>query len=110
MIFLEQLANITDPKIRLDRYMEHQGGRTVYVDDPDMLILFPDPVDRHDRLEEWQITHWECSSLVHGAKPGVQVYGSILMDTANRRTFNNRQQKRKYAIEKARDRRIYDEL
>jgi hypothetical protein len=109
--FVTQLSRIPDPDTRMDRYMEHQGGRTVRSTDMDLMILFGyDPVAADDFLAKWADRHGnDC--YVHSRNPtSVQVLGTILPDMENRSIYQKRQQSKSYAIRKTQERREWDDL
>ena len=109
MSLVEQLSRMPDPDTRLDRYMEHQGGRTVRSTDMDLMILFGyDPVAADDSLANWADRHGnDC--YVHGRNPtSVQVLGTIIPDRENHLIFQKRKEAMAYAIRKEQERREWD--
>lgn len=109
MTSVEQISRIPDPKIRLDRYMELQGGRIVSSNDLDIMLLFSwDISASEDLLRNWsEKNRNDCDVL--GMNPArIKVYGTIMPDSENRTMFEKKVQSRDYARKKAMERREWD--
>ena len=109
MTSVEQISRIPDPKIRLDRYMELQGGRIVSASDSDLMLLFGwDISAAEDELRKWTERNGkDCDVL--GMNPArIKVYGTIMPDQENRTLFDTKIQARNYAKRKASERREWD--
>lgn len=109
MTSVEQISRITDPMVRLERYMELQGGRIVSASDSDLMLLFGwDISAAEDELRKWTERNGnDCDVL--GMNPArVKVYGTIMPNRENRTLFDKRQQRRQHAIRKASERREWD--
>ena len=75
----DQIRNIPDLKIRLERYMELQGGRTVSIKEV-CDILQTDILVSDIYLEQWAAKHDnDCSTLSTNPRE-VRVYSTILKD------------------------------
>ena len=75
----DQIRNIPDLKIRLERYMEHQGGRTVTTEEVGT-ILQTDVLVSDIYLEQWAAKHDNDCSTISTNPRSVRVYSTILKD------------------------------
>ena len=111
MIQIEDLSRIPDPKVRLDRYMELQGGRVVSATDPDIMTLFSwDVLEAEDALAGWSTRHRNDCDVLNMNPARIKVYGTILPDRENRTLFDKKMQARKHAGKKAIERREWGGL
>ena len=111
MIKLEDLANIKDPQIRIDRYMEFQDGKIVKADDPDIMLLFNyDPVESEDGLTNWAERHNDACSILSTYPLVLKIFGHDPNDRENRNIHFKRKKGREYAIRKSVERKEWDAL
>ncbi|MHB8395730.1 MAG: hypothetical protein ACYC9S_08945 [Leptospirales bacterium] len=106
---IEQISRIPDPKVRLDRYMELQGGRIVSASDSDLMLLFGwDISAAEDELKKWTERNVKDCDVLGMNPVRVKVYGTIMPDRENRTMFEKKVQARNYARKKAMERRGWD--
>lgn len=111
MIQIEDLSRIPDPKVRLDRYMELQGGRVVSATDPDIMTLFSwDVLAAENALAVWVSRHRNDCDVLNMNPARIKVYGTILPDRENRTLFDKKMRARNHAIKKASERREWGGL
>ncbi len=106
---VDQITRIPDPKVRLDRYMDLQGGRIVSATDYDIMLLFSwDAPAAEDALSEWSTRHRDDCDVLDLNPARIKVYGTIMPDLENRTLFDRKMQARKHAVKKASERREWD--
>lgn len=111
MIRIDDLLRIPDPRVRLDRYMELQGGRVVSATDRDFMLLFSWEISAaEDALAAWASRHRDdCETL--GMNPArIKVYGTVMPDLEKRSRFDRRARARRHAGNRFPDGKEWDRL